>query len=315
MKKWINYQLNNKHKTMPILTFPVITKTGDTVLELISNSNKLARGMKIIADEFNTSASLTCMDLSVEAEAFGAKIKFLNDEIPTVIGNVVNNQQEIDALSIPNVGASRTGICIDAVIEAKKLITDRPIFAGVIGPYSLAGRLMDMTEIMINCYEEPDMVHSLIDKCATFIEQYILAFKAAGVDGIVMAEPAAGLLSPLIADEFSTRYVKKIVERVNCDNFIFIYHNCGNVVPLKDSLIDINADVYHFGNAIDIELMLKEMPEDKLIMGNINPILFKNSAPDVIKETVTNLLSRCSNYNNFVISTGCDVPPDRKSVV
>ena len=34
----------------------------------------------------------------------------------------------------------RTGIYLDAIAEAKKLITDRPVFAGVIGPFSLAGR-------------------------------------------------------------------------------------------------------------------------------------------------------------------------------
>ena len=46
----------------------------------------------------------------------------------------------------------RTGIYLDAIAEAKKLITDRPVFAGVIGPFSLAGRLVDVTEAMTTRY-------------------------------------------------------------------------------------------------------------------------------------------------------------------
>lgn len=57
-------------------------------------------------------------------------------------------------------GAGRTGQYIEAIRQACGLIQDRPVFAGVIGPYSLAGRLMDVTEIMVNCYADPDFVHA-----------------------------------------------------------------------------------------------------------------------------------------------------------
>ena len=76
------------------------------------------------------------------------------------------------------------------------MLTDRPLFAGIIGPYSLAGRLLDMTEIMILCYEEPEMVETVLEKVTDFLVEYAKAFTAAGADGIMMAEPAAGLLSP-----------------------------------------------------------------------------------------------------------------------
>ena len=78
-----------------------------------------------------------------------------------------------------------------------RLITDRPVLAGIIGPYSLAGRLLDMTEIMILCYEEPEMVESVLEKATEFLIEYAKAFKEAGANGVCMAEPAAGLLSPI----------------------------------------------------------------------------------------------------------------------
>ena len=128
---------------------------------------------------------------------------------------------------------------------------------------------MDMTETMVNCYEDPELVHIVLKKATEYITNYILEFKKAGAKGIIMAEPAAGLLSPNLFEEFSTAYVKEIFNRVKDDNFILVYHNCGNVVSLASSIMGID-DVYHFGNSIDIEDMLKEC-KDKLIMGNIDP--------------------------------------------
>lgn len=309
MKKWLQYQIENKDKTMPILTFPIVQKMNISVLDFIKSSKFQAEGMKRIAQDFPTSASLSCMDLSIEAEAFGAKIKFDLDEIPTVIGSIIKNGEDVDNLTLPPVGAGRSGLSLESISKAKSLIKDKPIFAGVIGPFSLAGRLMDMTEVMINCYEEPEMVHKTLKLCSQFIINYIKRLKEAGADGVVMAEPAAGLLSPAICEEFSSSYIKQIVLEVEDEEFIFIYHNCGNVIPLAQDLIKINADVYHFGNAIDIEEMLKIMPKDKIIMGNINPVLLKDSTPEKIKSEVKFLLDRCSPYPNFIISTGCDLPP------
>lgn len=309
MKKHIIKQFNDRAKTMPILSFPSVQLMDINVMDLINNSEHQAKGMKLIADKCPISASVSMMDLSVEAEAFGANVKFSEMEIPTITGILLSSEDEIDALSVPEVGAGRTGTYVDAIGKARRLIQDKPVFAGVIGPFSLAGRLMDMTEIMVNCYTEPQMVHKTLAKVSEFIVKYIKAYKAVGADGVLMAEPAAGLLSPSLCEEFSTKYIKNILNEIKDDSFVFIYHNCGNVVPLADSIISLDADVYHFGNSVDIEDMLKIMPKDKLIMGNIDPILFLNGTIDEVKAVTNSILKKCSKYENFVISSGCDVPP------
>jgi uroporphyrinogen decarboxylase len=94
------------------------------------------------------------------------------------------------------------------------------------------------------------------------------------------------------------------------DDFVFIYHNCGNTNPLIPSISRIDADVYHFGNAVDMEHVLKLMPKHKIIMGNIDPVgCLKNQTEQEIKHTTMRLLEKCSHYPNFVISSGCDIPP------
>ncbi len=311
MKNWLNEMLTaDVKKAMPVLSFPSISLMGISVVDLISDSEKQALGMKLIADKCDTAASVSMMDLSIEAEAFGAQIKVSGDEVPTVIGKLLEDEDDAKALKVPEVGAGRTGLYIEAIGKATKLITDRPVFAGAIGPFSLAGRLMDMTEIMINCQVEPDMVHETLRKTTQFIIEYIKAYKAVGANGVVLAEPAAGLLSPKLIAEFSSKYVKEIVDAVQDDNFILVYHNCGNTIPLIDSILTVGAAAYHFGNAIKMSDMLKLIPADTIAFGNVDPASqFRNGTPESIREATLNILKDCSHHKNFIISSGCDVPP------
>jgi len=312
MNHWIeNMKTADVKKPMPILSFPSIQLLGIGVRELIASSDLQAKGMKAIADRVQSAAAVSMMDLSVEAEAFGSTIRFSDDEVPTVIGSIIQTEEQAGALEIPPVGAGRTGLYIEALQKACALIADRPVLAGVIGPFSLAGRLMDVSEAMIYCYDEPDMVHTVLGKVTAFAVEYIKAYRNVGAHGVVIAEPLAGLLSPALNAEFSVAYVKQIVEAVQADDFVVIYHNCGNGTPkMAGDILTIGAGAYHFGNAVDMGEMLGLMPPDTLVMGNIDPAgQFRNGTPESIRGETLALLERCGKHRNWVISSGCDIPP------
>lgn len=312
MKAWRQALLEAPHKKpMPVLSFPAVQLMGITVKDLISSSDHQAKAMALIAQHTDASASVSLMDLSVEAEAFGATIRVSDDEVPTVTGMLVHDEDEAAALAVPQVGAARTGLYVEAIRKACDLITDRPVLAGMIGPYSLAARLRDVSEIMMDSYDDPDMVHVLLQKSTEFLISYVKAYKEAGANGVVIAEPVAGLLSPDLAAEFSAPYVKKIVDAVQDDSFLIVYHNCGGaVVAQLPSILSIGASAYHFGNAIDMLDVLQKVPDDTICMGNIDPAgEFRGSTPDSMREATLSLLKKCSGYKNFVLSSGCDIPP------
>lgn len=302
-------------KAMPVLSFPCISLMGITVKELINDSDLQAKGMKMVADRIDSAAAVSMMDLSVEAECFGSEIRFSDDEVPTVIGAIITSEEEAEALEIPAVGSCRTGKYIEAIGKACKLITDRPVFAGVIGPFSLAGRLMDVTEALVNCYAEPDMVHITMKKATAFLIEYIKAYKEVGANGVVIAEPLTGLLSPAMAEEFSEPYVKEIVDAVQDDNFLVIYHNCGNnTIQMIDSILRTGSAAYHFGNSISMKEMMEKIPSDIVAMGNVDPAAqFRNGTPASIKAETKRIMEECcAEHPNFVISSGCDIPPASK---
>lgn len=309
-----NSARSEKKQALPILSFPATQKLGVGVETLVKSAELQAKAMEVIANETDTLAAVSLMDLSVEAEAFGAQVRFAEDEVPAIVGQLVSDEDEANALAVPSLNAGRAMLCVEAVRSAKQNISDKPVLAGMIGPYSLAGRLCDVTEIMYLCYDEPETVHAVLDKTTQYLIQYGLAMKETGADGILMAEPLAGILSPELADEFSTPYVKQIIHALQDDHFAVIYHNCGNAVPqMLESIYTLGAAAYHFGNAVDMAEILAKTPSDILVMGNIDPAgEFAGGTVESITAATKALLEKCSGYNNFVPSSGCDIPAHAK---
>ena len=312
MYQWIDEVISApKKKPLPVLYFPSIQKLGITVRELTGDSDKQAKGIKLIADEFDSAAAVSYMDLSLEAEAFGSDIRWSDGEVPTVVGSIVDDMESAEALKIPSVCDGRTGLNLDAIRKVTPLITDRPVFAGAIGPFSLAGRLMDVSEAMYYCFDEPEMVHTVLGKVTDFLITYMSAYKDTGCAGVVMAEPLAGLLSGDLAEEFSAAYVRKIVDAVQDEDFVIVYHNCGNsALATIDTIVTNGCRMFHFGNAIDMAEMMPHIPANSIAMGNVDPARqFRNGTPGSVYSATKDVMEKCSKYPNFVISSGCDIPP------
>ena len=126
-----------------------------------------------------------------------------------------------------------------------------------------------------------------------------------------MAEPLAGLLSPDLTEEFSNPYVSRIIEAVQDDSFALFLHNCGGSVSQTiDSIVKTGAMGYHLGNAVNMAEMMPHIPADRLCMGNVDPASqFRNGTPESVYNRTLEILNECSQYPNFIISSGCDIPP------
>lgn len=296
---------------MPIMTHPGIELIGKKVIDAVKDGQTHYEAVMALRKRFPQSvASTTIMDLSMEAEAFGANIVFDDNEVPTVSGRMLESAADVEALQIPSLDTKR----VPEYLKANRLAAaelDVPLFGGCIGPFSLAGRLYDMTELMMAMYIEPDTANLLLDKCTQFILEYCKQIKASGSAGVVMAEPAAGLLSNDDCQAYSSRFVKTIVDAVQDDNFVVMLHNCGNTGQCTKAMIETGAAALHFGNAIDMAQVLDEVPADIAVSGNINPVeIMKFGTPQQVEDVAKQLIKLADKHSNFILSTGCDVPPE-----
>ncbi len=311
MKKWAADIIAGPQRiAIPIMTHPGIELCGYTVKEAVIDGEKHFKSIKKLDETYPAAASTVIMDLTVEAEAFGARVNFPENEVPTVLDRLVSDHQSVEALKIPDLNQGRVQEYLKANRLTAESIKDKPVFAGCIGPFSLAGRLYGMTEIMMGIYTEPETVTLLLEKCTAFILRYCEAIKLQGVNGVIMAEPAAGLISNEDCSAFSSVYIKLIVDKLQDENFMIVLHNCGNTGHCTPAMVETGAAGLHFGNKIDMLDALKESPSDVLVMGNLDPAgLLKNESAEVVYETTMNLLKDTATYKNYILSSGCDVPP------
>ena len=320
MTQWVaDIIRQRKVAAIPVMTHPGIELNGHTVRQAVSDGNIHYEAVMTLAKQFPSAAACTIMDLTTEAEAFGAQIAFSDDAVPAVASRLLPNVNSIYDLQVPSLTSGRIPQYLKANLLAAKnssrftlhtSLEKRPLFAGCIGPFSLAGRLYDMSDIMVLIYEHPDAAHVLLDKCTQFIMKYCEALKLTGANGVLMAEPAAGLLSNDDCLVFSSPYVKRIVDRVQDDHFIVVLHNCGNQGHCTRAMVATGAAAYHFGNKCQMDEVIRDVPPTALAMGNLDPVsLFKDGTPEQMREATLHLLEKMRPYPNFVLSSGCDTPP------
>ena len=311
MNKFIKQLLDSdKRIAIPIMTHPGIEAIGKKVYDAVTNGEVHYQAIRNVTETYNTAACTVIMDLTVEAEAFGCTISMPEHEVPSVTGRLVYDEESVNRLQVPSLSVGRMPEYLKANRLAIENIKDKPVLSGCIGPFSLAGRLYDMSEIMVGIYIEPEVIKTLLDKCTAYITAYCKELKSLGATGVIMAEPAAGLLSNDDCQEYSTVYVKQIVEAVQDENFTVILHNCGNKGQCTQAMIDSGAAALHFGNAVDMVATLEQCPPDLIVMGNIDPVgILKQASSEDVYRITSDLLAKTAGYKNFVISSGCDMPP------
>ena len=301
---------SSARRGMPIAVYPGLALTGAKVHDVVTNPQAQFDAQLALHERYRSPFVLSAMDLSAEAEAFGCTLQLSDTEIPTVTGRLVTSLEQAQKLAVPQPGDKRTAVYLETVRRLRRL-PDRPlVIGGCIGPFSLAARLVGVSEAMEMTVTEPDLMRVLLEKCAAFLTAYIRAFQSAGADGIIMAEPAAGLLSPRSMAQLSSAYIKSIKAAIADDRFALILHNCAAKLVHLSSVLETGLHTFHFGAPMDLVAALGRVPADVVLCGNLDPTgVFVQLSPAEITTRIMDLLKATAAHRNYVISSGCDVPP------
>jgi len=295
---------------LPIATYPALALTGVKVSDIVTNPQAQYDAQAALRQRHHSPFALSAMDLSAEAEAFGCTIAMSDSEIPTVTGRLVTSLEQAEQLAVPQPGDRRTSVYLEAVRRLSKLSGEPFVFSGCIGPFSLAARLVGVSEAMELTIADPELMHTLLGKSAAFLTAYLQAFRAAGAHGVIMAEPAAGLLSPRALSAFSSAYVRRIAAEAGGDSFSIVLHNCAAKLLHLPAILESGLQAFHFGAPMDLAGALNQVPPEVVLCGNLDPTgVFVQLPPSAVAARAAQLLSATTMHRNFVISSGCDLPP------
>jgi uroporphyrinogen decarboxylase len=301
---------STKYLPIPIGIYSGLEITGASVRDSVTDAQYQFDAVLAMHERFHTHVLQTAMDLSAEAELFGCEIRMCDDEIPTIIGRKVTCEQDIDRLKSPSPGDGRTAVHLTTAQKLVSQANGYPVLGGVIGPFSLAGRLLGVGDALELSLANPGMVHRLLRIVTQFLTEYILAFRALGADGVIMAEPAAGLLSPRGLSQFSSAYIKEIVEATQTDKFTIVLHNCGAKLVHLPKILETGAEIFHFGEPMDIAEALKQVDSEVILAGNLDPTnVFYNGSAKYVQDQTLVLMDKIGGQKNFIPSSGCDLAP------
>jgi uroporphyrinogen decarboxylase len=294
---------------MPIGVYAGLEITGSTIRDIVTDPKAQAAAVLALHERLRTPVLLTAMDLSAESEAFGCEIRMSDSEIPTVIGRKVTGPEDLKTLPAPKPGDARTAVHLEAARLVRKAVV-APVLGCMIGPFSLAGRIFGMSEALEATALEPEIVLDLLEKVVEFQIAYARAFRETGITGIIVAEPAAGLLSPVGLGSFSAPFVKRIVEGAQARDFAVILHNCGAKLVHLNKVLESGAEIYHFGAPMDIVAALERVAGQVILGGNLDPAaVFRSGTPESVRTATLALLDATRGHKNYFISSGCDIPP------
>jgi uroporphyrinogen decarboxylase len=254
---------------------------------------------------------LTAIDTTAEAEAYGSEIKFSTHEAPTIVGRLVTNAAEAAALPDPVAGDARTRVPIETAWRLTAEVGESvPVLGAMLGPFALASRLFGIEETIEATASEPETIETLLDNVTGFLCRYALEFRETGAWGVIVAEGTAGRLSPEGVARFSAPFVKRIIKAVETPDFTVVVHSCHASAGHLDGLLSSGAGFYHLGPSIDMAAALGRVGPDVVLCGNLHPVaVFQKGTAQAAGEATKALLEATRPFKNFIISSGCDVPP------
>jgi len=261
-----------------------------------------------LARRFQPDGIFTFMDLSVEANALGLPVTYPLHESPTVEYPLVKMEEDLQAFY--HLDVLRDGR-VRVFIETLRLMSQYlNILRGgyCIGPFTLAGLMIGATDVALATIENPDLLHKTLRFCTHVISRYAAALCQAGADIVAILEPTAVMLSPRQFREFSGQYVAQIVDSLEA---MPVLHICGNTTHLLDEMVATGAQGLSLDSAVDLPAAARRVPEEVVLIGNINPtaVMLYETPANVYRATC-DLLEAMAPHRNFVLSTGCDLPPE-----
>ncbi len=291
---------------VPLMGYPGIQLTGDTMKDVILFPDRQFEALKALVDTFNPPAIFPMMDLTVEASGLGLEVEFPEDDVAYVRKHPIHEGDDLSALkTVDLLSAPRVRNYLQVVEAIAK--TFGGIHGGyVIGPLSLAGLLMGVENLALALLDNAFFVRELLSILSEKLARVALAEESAGADIITILDPTAMIISPLQFDVFVKPAIQRIIRDLKAMSLL---HICGHAGHLVGHMGQTGVDGLSLDYQVNLVQAEERVPPEVIIWGNLNPVdVFLKGIPESVKEQAKNLLTEMEKFDNFVLSSGCDLP-------
>jgi len=270
-------------------------------------------------ERFPLDAAILFSDILTIPDAMGLGLYFETGEGPR-FHKPVRTAAEVEALEVVKTSQDLSYVT-DAVTMIRRELNGRVPLIGFSGsPWTLAtymvegGSSKDFRRAKAMAFDQPEVMHMLLDKLADSVIDYLNAQIHAGAQAVQIFDTWGGALSHSAYQEFSLAYMDKIVKGL-------IREHDGRKVPVilftknggqwLESIAATGCDAAGLDWTTDIGNARQRVGSNIALQGNMDPtMLYASSA--AIRAEVGRILESFGHGNGHVFNLGHGITPDVK---
>jgi uroporphyrinogen decarboxylase len=174
------------------------------------------------------------------------------------------------------------------------------------------GSSKDFRHAKALAFEQPVVMHALLEKLAQSVTTYLNGQIAAGAQAVQIFDTWGGALSHAAYLEFSLPYMQKIVaglmrEREGRRVPVIVFTKNGG--PWLERIAAIGADAVGLDWTVDIGEVRKRIGDRVALQGNMDPTMLY-AGPERIRSEVKDILASFGAGNGHVFNLGHGITPD-----
>jgi len=266
---------------------------------------------------FGFDAAILFSDILTVPDAMGLGLYFTEGEGPKFT-HPVRTAADVNKLPIPDPETDLRYV-IDAVRLIRKNLQGSVPLIGFSGsPWTLAtymvegGSSKSFQKVKGMMYEQPKLMHTMLDKLAQSVAAYLNAQIQAGAQAVMLFDTWGGMLATDDYNEFSLYYAKQVrsLLKTNVDGqqIPTILFTKGGGLWLE-SMADSGYDALGLDWQTDIHQARGRVGHQVALQGNMDPVALYAS-PEIITEKVKTILHKYGSGSGHVFNLGHGILPD-----
>jgi len=275
---------------------------------------------------FPLDAAILFSDILTIPDAMGLGLYFTEGEGPR-FQKPVRTAADVGRLAVPDPERELKYV-MDAVRLIRRELNGRVPLIGFAGsPWTLAtymvegGGSRDFDGIKSLMFDQPELMHRLLDVLARAVTAYLNAQVAAGAQALMLFDTWGGVLTPRDYGEFSLQYMERVIRGLTREYdgrrvpVILFTKNGGQWL---ERMTDSGADALGIDWTTDLGDARARVGNRVALQGNMDPSMLY-AAPERIRAEVETILANYGQGTGLVFNLGHGihphVDPDKVAVV
>lgn len=262
-------------------------------------------------DRFPLDAAILFSDILTIPDAMGLGLYFSEGEGPR-FKNPVRSTDDVARLGVPDPERELRYV-MDAVRLIRRELNGRVPLIGFAGsPWTLATYMVEgqgskeFALVKRMLFDEPKIMHRLLDVLARAVTAYLNAQIAAGAQAVMVFDTWGGVLTPRDYKEFSLRYMEQIVKGLTREHdgrrvpVILFTKNGGQWL---EAMAQTGCDALGIDWTTDLKDARARVGSKVALQGNMDPAILY-AAPERIRTEVETILASYGPSTGHVFNLG-----------